>query len=207
MIRKTYTFKIDKAQRKENRATFEGYASTFGNKDYDEDIIQYGAFKRTLEERGQKFPILVDHWMAVSNQAGWNLEAKEDDVGLFVKGELNLETDAGKTAHALMKQAADHEINMGLSIGFTIKDYEIKDEIRIIKDLDLYEYSIVVYGANPLAGVTSVKDLKDPKDIAIKKREIEQALRDAGCSKREAQKGVSAIFDIQLKQFYNLLNI
>ena len=145
--------------------------------------------------------------MAVSNQAGWNIEAKEDDIGLYVKGELNLETDAGKTAHALMKQAADHEINMGLSIGFKIKDYEIQDEIRIIKDLDLFEYSIVVYGANPLAGVTSVKDLKDPKDIAIKKREIEQALRDAGCSKREAQKAISAIFDVQLKQFYNLLNL
>jgi len=211
MIKKTFKIEIKAIKEEKNRATFDGYASTFGNIDLDNDIIQKGAFIKSLAAKGEKFPILVDHSPSVMKQAGWNIGASEDENGLMVKGELNLDVEAGKTAYSLMKQANEHGIEMGLSVGFMTKDsdYDQKTDIRTIKEIDLFEYSIVVFAANPEAGVIAVKELKEPEEIAIKKRELETILRDAGCSKSEAQKGVSAIFcksDSDIKEFINLLN-
>ena len=215
MIRKTFEFDIKEVDQTDGRAYFEGYASTFGNLDHDRDIIEHGAWSESLKKNAGKFPVFLDHNYSILAQVGWNVSATENKTGLKVRAELNTETEAGKTAYSLMKQASQHGIKMGLSVGFLIPkggyDYDEKKEIRHIKKAELYEYSIVSFGANPKAGVTSVKDLKDPKEIAIKKREIEAALRDVGVSKNDAQKAVSVIFaksqSEAAKEFLKLLNV
>lgn len=207
MIKKIFKMQFKELKETNKIAEFIGYASTFGNVDLENDIIEKGAFLKSLKEKGMKYPILIDHSARIMTQAGWNIEAKEDEKGLMVKGELNLEVEAGRTAYSLIKQAKRHGAEMGLSVGFMVKDFEIKDEIRIIKEIDLFEYSIVVIAANPMAGVTSVKDLKDRKEISLKKREIEHLLRDVGCSKSQAQKAISSIFYNELEEFVNILKL
>ena len=46
-------FKVD-----EENNVFEGYASIFGNKDAGGDIVQRGAFKKTLQEGGNRVKVL-----------------------------------------------------------------------------------------------------------------------------------------------------
>lgn len=148
-------------------ATIRGYASTFGNVDLGGDIVQKGAFKKTLKETGGKIPILADH--NPSKQIGWNLRAEEDDKGLNVEGELELEVPEARAKWALAKKAIEIGAKMGLSIGyFTIKAEPQKDNPRVreLKELKLFEYSLVTFPMNTDAMVTAAKHFGNPTSVA-----------------------------------------
>ena len=164
--------------------SFEGYASVFGNIDSDMDIIAQGAFKETLLNRlasGDKPKMLWQHNPEMIVGV-WD-EFKEDDHGLFVKGRLLADVDKGREALALMRAGALD----GMSVGFkTINDVPegSSGSVRKIIKVDLWEISLVTWGANPKARVTDVKTLKT-------ERHFEDFLRDAGYSRKEA-KGITA---------------
>jgi len=174
--------------------TFEGYAEIFGNVDSVGDIARKGCFAKTLAEHKGIVPVLNIH----GHQVGLGLEAHEDDIGLYVKGEINLLVQEGREAHALAKQQFSHGAKMGLSIGYYAIDFSYDTNgVRTLKSVDLIEYSLTPFPANKLAGITSIKSLLEGKnelEIAHKKREIEDFLRGAGCSSKQAKSAVSAIF-------------
>jgi HK97 family phage prohead protease len=154
----SFKFKVDKADSDEKIGYIEGYASTFGNVDLGYDVVDRGAFAKTIKDKAGKFPILLDH--DPTKQIGWNVEATEDDRGLKVKGMINLITEEAQNRYALAKQAADLGTQMGLSIGYsTIKwDADHDDQaIRHLKELKLYEYSFVTFPMNTRAGITAAK--------------------------------------------------
>lgn len=137
---------------------FQGYAATFGNVDLGNDVVEPGAFAQSLDETGGRVPILDHHDPA--KQIGWNLEAREDAFGLFVRGQLDLNVQAARERHSLMKLAAQVGGRSGLSIGFqTVHDAPDPDnfKIRRLKEVRLLEYSLVTFPMNPAAGVTRVK--------------------------------------------------
>ena len=152
---KTFKFILKEV---EQDGMFEGYASTFGNVDLGADIVDKGAFKKSIRESKGKIPILDHH--NPYEQLGWNLEAREDDHGLFVTGQLNLDVQRARERHSLMKQAFEVKGRQGLSIGFnTIKSEPDKTDIHVrhLKEVQLLEYSIVTFAMNPAAMVTDVK--------------------------------------------------
>lgn len=139
---------------------FEGYGSTFGNVDRVDDVIEPEAFNKTVAS-GRKYNLLWQH-----NQGeliGSFPEVKVDSKGLYVKGRINLGTQKGREAYALIK-AGDLT---SMSIGFRIPKggYEYKEDIRYIKEIDLFEISLVTTPANTLATIESVKSLESMKDI------------------------------------------
>lgn len=140
----------------------EGLASTFGNIDLGDDVVSKGAFKKTLQENKGIVPILADH--NPTTQIGWNLTAKETDAGLQVRGELNMEDPIAKSRWGLVKKAMKIGAKMGLSIGYmTIKaepDRE-RPSVRHLKELKLYEYSIVTFPMNTQAMITAAKSWAD----------------------------------------------
>lgn len=160
---------------------FSGYASTFGNIDAYGDTIIKGAYEKTLTENG--LPKMF------FNHDGWELpigkwfDAGEDDVGLHVDGELTLDMSKGKDVYAAMK----HGTLDGLSIGYRVpKDgQEMRaDGIRVLKQIDLFEVSVVTQPADKHARI----DLNSVKYEAIEKIEsitdLERFLREVvGCSK------------------------
>jgi phage head maturation protease len=97
----------------------------------------------------------------------------EDEKGLYVKGQLALQTQAGKEAYELLKMGA----LSGLSIGFRTNEkgyhYDKRSKKRIIEDVELMEVSLVTFPMNPKAQVDMVKS----EDITI--REWENGMRDA----------------------------
>lgn len=136
---------------------FEGYASVFGNEDSQGDIVEKGAFRKTIRESKGRVPILWQHdsWEPI----GESLEMEEDDHGLRTRGQLILDTQRGAGAYALLKRTKAFR---GLSIGYqTVKReiQELDDGTRItrLKELKLWEYSLVTFPANTLAVVGSVK--------------------------------------------------
>jgi len=153
---KTFEFKLEDAD--ENKGVIRGFASTFGNVDQGFDVVEKGAFKKTLQESKGLIPILADH--DPSKQIGWNVRAEENDKGLFVEGRISLETEIARGKYALAKQALELGAKMGLSIGYaTIKATSDKERptVRILKELKLYEYSLVTFPMNTAAMVTAAK--------------------------------------------------
>jgi len=157
--------------------TFEGYGSVFGNVDAYKEIVEPGAFRESLMQIGM--PSLL--WQHNSDQPiGVYTEVREDDKGLFVKGELNLEVQQGKEAYSLLRQGA----LKGLSIGYRARKREYDEVSRIarLKQVDLYEVSLVTFPANRLASVDKVKSLPETE------RDFEKFLRDAGYSRSDAKR-------------------
>lgn len=162
---------------------FEGHGSVFNVEDSYGDIVVPGAFKRSLDEHKTEGTLPALLWQHDASQPiGYYSDMKEDATGLYVKGQILLETAKGKEAHALLKAKAIR----GLSIGFVARDTS-RDEatgIRKVKDVDLWEVSLVTFPANRAASVEQVKGA----GVSIEtERDLENFLRDAGKSKAEAK--------------------
>lgn len=153
---KTFSFKVDDADSR--KGIIRGFASTFGNIDLGDDVVDQGAFKKTLQENKGIVPILADH--DPSKQIGWNVRAEETDKGLFVEGQINMNTQLGKDRYEIAKQALEVGAKMGLSIGYAVvKSLPDKDRpsVRRLKELKLFEYSLVTFPMNTAAMVTAAK--------------------------------------------------
>jgi len=118
---------------------------------------------------------------------------KEDENGLLVKGRLLInDVEKAREAYALLKAGAIS----GLSIGYSINQSGSemgKDGNHYLKDLSLWEISIVTFPANNQANVNGVKTVEIDTI-----RKFEDFLRDVGGfsssqAKRIAVQGFKAI--------------
>jgi hypothetical protein len=134
--------------------TFSGYASLFGVADLSRDVVERGAFARSLRERGAGgIRMLYQHDPATPIGA-WT-EIREDARGLFVRGRLTSGSVKGREVHALMRAGALD----GLSIGFrTVKARtDAVRGTRHIVEADLREISVVTFPMLPGARIDQVK--------------------------------------------------
>lgn len=163
--------------------SFSGHASIFGNVDSQNEVVERGAFKDIVKNSDGKVVVL---WQHSTRDPIGVADVCEDAKGLAFEGSLVLEDPTARKAraHMLAKSAR------GMSIGFdTIKD-EIRDGVRYLKELKLYEISVVTFGANTLAGVDFVKSLPNFETI----RELEAWLREEGGLTNSAAKEFIARF-------------
>ena len=153
-----------------------GMASTFGNVDLQNDRIDFGAFAKTIQlhksRNGRPIRMFLGHDRFAGAIGGFPIDkVKEQKQGLKVEGHINLEVQRGQEAFALAKQG----VLTDLSIGFMpVKvDFEQRAgrEIRVIKEIELREISIVDEPANPKATITDVKADK-AAETAIKKEQV-----------------------------------
>jgi len=145
---KTFGFKADGVN---EDGTFSGYLSVFDVEDSYGDIVKQGAFKRTLKNQG-KFPLLDQHnpdWLL------GDFTGEEDGKGLYIEGGLELEVQRAREKRALMRRG----ILTGLSIGFETvqEEWDKKKEVRLLKEIKLWEGSLVTFPANDLARIDAVK--------------------------------------------------
>lgn len=161
-------------QESEERAVM-GYASTFGNKDAANDIIEKGAFGK-LNPRKIKF--LYQH--EVKMPIGVIKELREDDKGLYMEAKFS-ETTLGNDTYTLMKDGAIDKFSVGMILNPKGIRYDEKSGIRYISKAKLMEVSAVTFPANDKAAVTSVKSLD------MSKRDFEQSLEMIGFSQKEAR--------------------
>lgn len=122
------------------------------------DIVMRGAFQESLIKRGRKgIRMLYQHDPA--QPLGIWSEIREDNRGLYVRGELSTGASRVRDIEALL---ADGAID-GLSIGFkTIK--AVRDRftgLRHLIHVDLWEVSLVTF---PMMGSARVTKLSPPKN-------------------------------------------
>lgn len=208
---KTFGFEFKEVSEK---GLIRGYASTFGNVDQGLDIVDKGAFKKTLKEN-MAIPILADH--DSTKQVGWNLKAEEDNTGLFVEGELMInDVQLAKERYAIAKKAIELGAKAGISIGYmTIQaSPDTKNPlIRHLKELKLFEYSLVTFPMNVEAMVTAAKSfqcvdkarflIEQLKEAGVSRSDLEIALREEAATASNDPTLLSQSMDRLIERFRN----
>lgn len=133
----------------EEDGTFEGYLTVWDTVDDYNSTFQRGSFANTIQKRGSRVKILYDH----THLIGSSLELREDDHGVYGKGKLNLEVDKAKEAYSFMK---DGTLD-GLSFQFRSIKEGFSNGVRILKEVDLFEFGPVTFPANDDAVITGLR--------------------------------------------------
>jgi HK97 family phage prohead protease len=154
---------IDKAE-----GIVECFVSGVGNKDSVGDIVVPGAFNASLKRRKPR--VVWGHdWNQPIGKVLEIYEVPKTDSrlpekmrragigGLFAKVQFNLNTERGREAFA---NVAFYGMDQEWSIGYKtlVADYDPARQANMLKEVELYEVSPVLHGANQLTGTISVKD-------------------------------------------------
>lgn len=144
--------------------SFAGYGSVFGNVDQQNEVVAPGAFSRSLASWKKKKAMPPVLWQHDRDQpVGIYTEMSEDDTGLAVQGNLALKVQRAAEAYELMKMKAVS----GLSIGYrVVKEEEDRESgITTLKEVDLWEVSLVTFPANDKARIRTVKSILDAGEL------------------------------------------
>ena len=147
---KTIEFELEDFDDEEG--TFSGYGAVFSNIDSGGDIIEPGAFTKTIAEGVGRVKILSGHNDSLL-PIGKPLELREDAKGLFMRAKIS-DTALGRDVKTLI-----HDKVLGeLSIGYDpiIFDYD-EDGIRHLREVKLWEISVVTWAMNAEAVITDFK--------------------------------------------------
>jgi len=165
--------------------SFEGMLSPYRNVDGGGDIVEPGAYDKNLKEQGNTRVILWQHKTDVPI-GQMTLEDRPD--GLWCKGQLLMGLPEAQKAYLLIKSG----IVKGLSIGYEAVKKSTKDGVRLLKELKLFEGSIVTFPMNAQALISSVKDAGTVDDFNEELSDIQ--LQDGGyqmfCALRSALSGL-----------------
>lgn len=150
--------------------TLVGYASTFGNVDLGGDVVVKGAFTKSVEtiKAGNGIPLLADHVASTASVLGTIYDAEQDGKGLKITARISKAPSAQDTAVKLREGHLSK-----LSIGYESMDdaYEDRDgmRVRLLKDIKLWETSVVVFPMNPKATISRVKTFAEGIPAAERK--------------------------------------
>lgn len=194
---KTLQFKMDAYN--EEEGIFSGYASIFSNVDSGGDIVEPGAFTKTLAEGWERVKILAlhnDNWLPI----GRPVELREDAEGLYISAKIS-DTSMGRDIKILLKDGVLNE----LSIGYDPVVYDYDDAgIRHLRELKLWEVSVVTWAMNPEATINSYKSMEETAEMAMAlQREIKEgrkisagrikALEDASKQMKQAARLIDTV--------------
>jgi len=150
MQHKELTFELKQA----GEGSFEGLLSPFNVVDGGKDVVEPGAYTKTLKDKGNTRPLL---WQHRSDTPIGEITLEERTNGLWCKGQLLMALPEAQKAHLLIK----HKIIKGLSIGFLSIQDSVVNGIRHLKEIALFEGSIVTFPMAEQALIVSVKSRED----------------------------------------------
>ncbi len=167
-------FKFELESTGEN-GEFAGYAAVFGNIDSGRDIIEKGAFSKTIREDFDRIKILSQH-NDCELPIGKPLELREDEKGLYIRGKIS-DTQKGRDIQTLLRDGVLTE----MSIGYDAIDFDFDGEkgVRRLKEVRLWEVSIVTWAMNDQAKIEEVKSVAEELTTEIKAGKITRARLDS----------------------------
>jgi len=134
--------------------TFEAYAATWDTVDSFGTRFKRGAFRKTLQERLKRGDIKLLWQHKMDEPIGLVLDAKEDDIGLLIHGQLDIGVARADQARLQMRSGTINQFSFGFDI---IKQQKAKDGFIDISEVRMWEASPVTFGANPETSVLNVR--------------------------------------------------
>lgn len=159
-----------------------GYAGALGNKDRVGDVIDAGAFDRTLKENPDVL-VFVGH-DASRMPVGEPTSMVTDVKGLLTTTRV-YKTHAGDELLEVAAQRMATGRTLGMSIGYRAVKSGYVGATRHLKDVDLIEYSFLaspILAANPEATVVGIKARKEfggTSTLETSYEDLQSDLRDA----------------------------
>lgn len=157
---KSLTFSTEEYD--EEQGIFSGYGAVCGNVDSGGDIIEPGAFTKTIAEGWERVKILALH-NDCTLPIGKPLELREDSNGLFIKAKIS-DTAMGRDIKVLLKDGVLNELSIGYDP--VVFDYD-ESGIRHLREVKLWEVSIVTWAMNQEAVITDYKQARENTDRAF----------------------------------------
>ena len=161
----------------DEKGAVEAVFSVYNNLDSDGDVVIPGAIKSGFKDN--QVPMVFAHkW---DQPIGKGVIETDDDKAIF-KGSFFMGTEAGKEAYNLAKEMGDLQ---EWSFGFRINDYEVapftkdgSDEVdaRYLKDLEVFEVSPVLVGANRETYTLAIKSGEEAIYESSNVDEVKEAL-------------------------------
>lgn len=133
--------------------TLVGYAAAFGNRDAYGDIIERGAFAKTIKENQARIKTLYNHMQPI----GRPTLMREDAKGLYTESKIS-RTPRGDEILELVRDGVITEMSIGYQ---AIKEGRNENGERMLKEVKLFEFSAVDFAANEQAVISGVKSLAE----------------------------------------------
>lgn len=153
----------------DDNGSFTGIASVYGVEDSYGDIIEKGAFTKTIQENPE-IPLL---WQHDDSEVIGKGTVTEQNGKVMISAQLDMEDSTAQKAYRKIK----NKLVKGLSIGFQSVKKTFGEEngryIRRIQELKLMEVSIVTFPALAQAQITQVKQRDE---IAERLKAVEEQL-------------------------------
>lgn len=178
--RETRAFNITKLQTRnatENEPPkITGYAAVFNSKtsigDFFDEIIEPGAFSRSLSENGDIRALFNHNWDNVLGRTkSGTLYLEEDERGLKFEIELP-NTSVGRDLAESMARGDINQCSFGFWIdnGKETWDYSVEPALRTIHEVELFEISIVSLPAydDTEASIVRSKEIDEQVEQRIK---------------------------------------
>jgi uncharacterized protein len=134
--------------------TLDGYASVTGSPysvrdflgDYDE-TIERGAFKKTLAENADVRLLLNHDGLPLARTSAGTMTLAEDDRGLRVLADLDRRSNTTNDVAVAMERGDLTE--MSFAFAATRQEWNADYTQRSIREVKLFDVSVVTYPANP----------------------------------------------------------
>lgn len=175
---------IENSSYDENSRTVSGYLAVFGNIDSDRDILVKGCFARSLKNRGvdsesnRKIAFCWQH--DIKNPIGRFIVLKEDDYGLYFEAILDDPESVpdAKRALAQLKSGTLNQFSIGFAYVWDKIEYNEELDAFIVKEVNLFEGSVVTMGANELTYFAGLKGEAFEQEWEKVQKETEQLIKD-----------------------------
>lgn len=166
--------------------TIEFYGSVFGNRDSVGDVVDRGAFAKTISERIPRklIKIFRNHYDPV----GMPIELREDSFGLFCLGRIDKTVAGDECLEQCTTGTLAHASFMYRVMQHRLENEEGGEESLHLTELKLYETGPVNFPANELATILSAAKSGRPSHAAL----IDFALADLLAP---AKAGLAALAD------------
>lgn len=134
----------------------EGYASKFGNVDQVGDVVEKGAFTKSIQQGASRVRFLWQH--NKQEPIGVIQEIREDDHGLYIKAEF-ANTQRAQETRELMKMGALDSFSIGYRVpkDKIVVEQTKEGQIQRLKEIHLFEVSVVTFPCNVEARLTGIK--------------------------------------------------
>lgn len=180
--KETRTFDITKLSTRdateEQPSKITGYAAVFNSKTtiggWFDEVIEPGAFARSLSENGDIRALFNHNWDNVLGRTkSGTLRLEEDEKGLKFEIELP-NTSVGRDLAESMSRGDINQCSFGFWITEENWDYNVEPALRTIKEVELYEISVVSIPAYDDTEVSLVRSKEIGEEIEQRMKMIKQ---------------------------------
>ena len=169
--------------------TISGYAAVFGNRDKAGDVLLKGCFAKSIRERGPESTAndkILMLWMHdMSEPIGKVVKLEEDDKGLYFEAKID-EIELGDRAINQLESGTLNQFSIGYSYVWENCEWEDDTNTLYVKEVKLYELSVVSIGCNAETEYLGLKSAEDYDEAYEKlERELQQACQHMSTTKQQ----------------------